>query len=209
MKSKVEPLRGATPAKRGMKELTAALASRRNAAFARAKRAVASPRYRSLLLDTLQWLEDGEWVRRSRRSTQRPIERFAADILERRTKKAVKKAKKLRELDARQRHKLRIAVKKLRYSGDFFGRLFSGQKRLSAYQDSLKELQDRLGALNDIRVHQKMVPELASGKPRTNRRERVFAAGVVSGREESEIEPLLNSATKDASKFAQIRPFWT
>ena len=106
----------------------------------------------------------------------------------------------------------RIAVKKLRYAGDFFGRLFSGhkaKKRLSAYEDSLKELQDPLGALNDIQVHQKMVPELASGKPRTNRRERVFAAGVVSGREQSEIEPLLNSASKEASKFAQIRSFWT
>jgi hypothetical protein len=46
---------------------------------------------------------------------------------------------------------------------------------LAAYEDSLKELQDRLGALNDIRVHQKLVPELASGKPRTNRRKRIFA----------------------------------
>ena len=212
MRSKVEPMRGATPAKRGMKELATALASRRHAAFARAKRAVASPRYRSLLLDTLQWVEDGEWVRQSPRSGRQPIQQFAADIIDRRTEKAVKKAKKLRELDARQRHKLRIAVKKLRYAGDFFGRLFSGhkaKKRLSAYEDSLKELQDRLGALNDVQVHQKMVPELASGKPRTNRRERAFAAGVVSGREESEIEPLLNSATRDASKFAQIRSFWT
>jgi triphosphatase len=212
MRSKVEPLRGAAPVKRGMKELTAAVASRRHAAFARAKRAVASPRYRSLLLDTLQWLEDGEWARRSRLSTRRPIERFAADIFERRTKKAVKKAKKLRELDARQGHKLRIAVKKLRYAGDFFGRLFSGhktKKRLSAYEGSLKKLQDRLGALNDIQVHQKMVPKLALGKPRTNRHERVFAAGVISRREQSEIGPLLNSAAKDASKFAQIRPFWT
>ena len=52
----------------------------------------------------------------------------------------------------------RIAVKKLRYAGDFFGRLFSGhkaKKRLSAYEDSLKELQDPLGALNDIQVQQK------------------------------------------------------
>ena len=114
-----------------------------------------------------------EKARRSRLSTRRPIERFAADIFERRTKKAVKKAKKLRELDARQRHKLRIAVKKLRYAGDFFGRLFSGhktKKRLSAYEGSLKKLQDQLGALNDIQVHQKMVPKLALGKPRTNRR---------------------------------------
>ena len=80
---------------------------------------------------------------------------------------------------------------------------------MSAYEGSLKELQDQLGALNDIQVHQKMVPKLALGKPRTNRHERVFAAGVISRREQSEIEPLLNSAAKDASKFAQVRPFWT
>jgi inorganic triphosphatase YgiF len=210
VKSKIEPLRRAAP--RGMKELAAALASRRHAAFDRAKAAVASPRYRFLLLDTLQWLEDGDWARRSRRNGQRPIERFAADILARHAKKAVKKAKKLRELDARQRHKLRIAVKKLRYAGDFFGLLFPGhkaKKRLSAFQGSLRDLQDHLGALNDIQVHQKLVPKLASGKPGTKGRQRVFAAGVVSGREQSEIEPLLNSAAKDASKFAQIQPFWT
>ena len=127
-------------------------------------------------------------------------------------KPPIKKAKKLRKFDARQRHKLRIAVKKLRYACDFFGRLFPGykaKKRLSAFQGSLKDLQDHLGALNDIQVHQKLVPKLASGKPRTQGRQRVFAAGVLSGREQSEIEPLLNSAVKDASKFAQNRPFWT
>jgi triphosphatase len=209
VRSKVEPLRGAAP--RGMKQLAAALAARRHAAFCRAKAAVASQRYRLLLLDTLQWLENGGWARRSRRNGQRPIERFAAEILARRTSKAMKKAKKLRKLDARQRHKLRIAFKKLRYAGDFFGPLFPGhkaKKRLSAFQDSLKDLQDRLGALNDIQVHQKLVSKLASAKPGTKGRQRVFAAGVVSGREQSEIEPLLNSAVKDVSTFAQIRPFW-
>jgi triphosphatase len=212
VRSKIEPLRGAARATRGMKELAAALASRLQAAFARAKAAVASPRYRFLLLDTLQWLENGDWARRSRRNGQRPIERFAADILAPRTKKAVKKAKKLRKLNTRQRHKLRIAVKKLRYAGDFFGRLFPGhkaKKRLSAFQGSLKDLQDHLGALNDIQIQQKLIPKLASGKPRAKGRQRVFAAGVVSGREQSEIEPLLNSAATDARKFAETRPFWT
>ena len=74
---------------------------------------------------------------------------------------------------------------------------------------TLKDLQNHLGALNDIQVHQKLVPKLASGKPRTKSRQRVFAVGVVSGREQSEIEPLLNLAAKDASKFAQTQPFWT
>ena len=45
-----------------------------------------------------------------RRASPREI---AADILARRAKKAIKKAKKLGELDARDRHKLRIAIEKL------------------------------------------------------------------------------------------------
>ena len=212
MRSKIVPMRGPAQAKRGMKELARALASRRHAAFVRATAAVASRRYRFLLLDSLQWIENGDWARRSRRSGQQPIERFAADILASRNSKAMKKAKKLRELGPRQRHKLRIAVKKLRYATDFFGGLFPGhkaKKRLSAFQGSLKGLQDHLGALNDIQVHQKLIPKLASGKPRTKRRQRVFAASVVSRREQSEVEPLLNSAAKDARKFEQIQPFWT
>jgi hypothetical protein len=80
--------------------------------------AVDSPRYRSLLLDTLQWLENGDWAKHRRRQGG-PIERFAAKVLARRTKKAKKKAGKLRKLDPRQRHKLGIAVKKLpAYFGD-------------------------------------------------------------------------------------------
>jgi triphosphatase len=137
-----------------MKELADTLASRRAAAFNRAKAAVDSPRYRSLLLDTLQWLENGDWAKHRRRQGG-PIERFAAKVLARRTKKAKEKAGKLRKLDPRQRHKLRIAVKKLRYGSDFFENLFLGrkaEKRLSRFKGRLKDLQDCLGAFNDISV---------------------------------------------------------
>jgi CHAD domain-containing protein len=98
-----------------MKELAGALTLRRDAAFGKASAAVESRRYRSLLFDTLQWLETGDWAKHARYYKQRPIERFAADIFARRTKTITKKAKKIRELDSQQRHKLRIAVKKLRY----------------------------------------------------------------------------------------------
>jgi CHAD domain-containing protein len=144
----VEPLRRAAPATRGMKELEDVLASRRAAAFAKAKVVIDSPRYRFLLLDTLQWLEVGDWAGRSHRFRDRPIERFAADILARRTKNVTEKAKKLRELDSRQRHKLRIAVKKLRYASDFFGHLFGGRKtrkRVSGFKVCLTDFQDHLG----------------------------------------------------------------
>ncbi len=208
----VAPLRRAAPARRGMKEFENVLLSRRAAAFAKAKAVIHSPRYRSLLLDTLQWLEIGDWAKRSHLYGDRPIERFASDILTRRTKKAKEKVERLRELDTRQRHKLRIAVKKLLYASDFFGHIFTGHKakrRLSAFKACMKDLQDHLGALNDIAVHQKLAPKLAAGTRQTKARARAFAASVVSGREQSEIEPLLKAADKDAQNFARIRPFWT
>ena len=210
-RSKIEPLRSVLPGKTGMKELADTLASRRAAAFNRAKAAIDSPRYRSLLLDTLQWLENGDWAKHRRRQGG-PIERFAAKVLARRTKKAKKKAGKLRKLDPRQRHKLRIAVKKLRYGSDFFENLFVGHKagkRLSRFKGRLKGLQDCLGALNDISVHQKLASKLATRRSHAKNGPRVFAAGIVTGSEQSEIKPLLAAADEHAAKFAHIRPYWT
>jgi CHAD domain-containing protein len=210
-RSKIEPLRGVLPGKTGMKELADTLASRRAGAFNRAKAAIDSPRYRSLLLDTLQWLENGDWAKHRRRQGG-PIERFAAKVLARRTKKAKKKAGKLRKLDPRQRHKLRIAVKKLRYGSDFFENLFVGRKagkRLSRFKVRLKDLQDCLGALNDISVQQTLASKLATRRPHVKNRARAFAAGIVTGSEQSEIKPLLAAADEHAAKFAHIRPYWT
>ena len=84
------------------------------------------------------------------------------------------------------------------------------KKRLPSFKARLTDLQDCLGALNDIKVHQKLAPKPAAGKPSAKAaRAQAFAIGVASGREQSEIEPLLNAADKDARKFLHARPFWT
>jgi inorganic triphosphatase YgiF len=211
LKSEIQPLRAAAPGKREMRQLEEVIASRRIAAFRKARAAVASQSYRSLLLDTLQWLEEGDWAKHSQRRGRRRIEEFAVDILSRRTKEVSKSAARLRKLDARRRHKLRIAVKKLRYAGDFFGYLFNerkARKRFSSFQLRLKDLQDHLGALNDITVHQKLAPKLTAKKPRTTVRQRAYAAALVYGHEQSAVERLLSAADKDARRFTKARAFW-
>ena len=69
--------------------------------------------------------------------------------------------------------------------------LFNGckaRKRLSSFQFHLKCLQDHLGALNDITVHQKLAPKLAAEKPRTTIGQRA-AVALVSGHEQSAVQP--------------------
>jgi CHAD domain-containing protein len=166
-----------------------------------------------LVLDTLGRIEGAPWAASddaliaARR--QRNARDFARDELARRARKARKKAGKLAKLDARGRHKLRIGIKKLRYAADFFAGLFAGRKarkRLHRFERDLKALQDDLGALNDIAVHGKIAGKLVGGRGR--KRQRAFAVGLVSGREQSRVAPLRDAAMQAADQFRQARPFW-
>ncbi len=209
----IKPLQRTLPGKRGLEGLQGDLDARRSDAFARARKAVELARYRALVLDTLGWIEGGEWTTtddeliKARR--RRNAADFAREELARRLRKVTRKAKRLGKLDARRRHKLRIGIKKLRYAGEFFAALFTGrkaQKRLRRFERELERLQDGLGALNDIAVHQNLAGKYVGRRGR--RRQRAFAIGVVSGREQSWIDPLRAAAKKAADRFAQVRPFW-
>ena len=213
VRGNIKPLQRALPDRRGLDALRSDLGARRAGAFARARKAVESPRYRTLMLDTLGWIEGGQWsatddalIAALRR---RNAGDFARDELARRVKKVTKKAGKLAKLDARRRHKLRIATKKLRYAAEFFASLFDGRKatkRLRRFERQLKGLQDCLGALNDIAVHETLAGKVVGRNGR--KRQRAFAIGLVSGREQARIAPLRDAAVVAADRFGEVRPFW-
>jgi triphosphatase len=211
IKTRIEPLRKLGPRKRGLREFAGDLALRRRTAFKKMKHAIDSPRYRSLALDILQWIEAGEWLKHSKMRACRPVHHFAAKSLEQQCTKVLRKQKGVVEFDSRQLHKLRIRFKKLRYSCEFFGNLFDSRKmsrRRRRFIDCVADLQDNLGALNDISVHQKMATALVGERTSTQRPRRDFAAGIVSGREQGEIEVLLKTVSKTARKLSRVRPFW-
>jgi len=212
LQGKIESFSRAEPPIAGLAELKSEVIYRRDIAAESAKAAVATARYRLLIFSILEWIEDGIWLKQSRSHGDQKIRPFAAQLFERRIKKARKRAKKVGALDARKRHKLRIAMKKLRYAIYFFESLFSdgaSAKPLSRYKDCLKSLQDNLGALNDIAVHQKLLPKLAAGSEGPKPQLVAFAAGAIAGRERSEVEPILNEATKAARKLRRAKKFWT
>jgi CHAD domain-containing protein len=209
----IKPLQRSLPDRRGLDALRSDLEARRAGSFKRARRAVESPRYRTLLLDTLAWIEGGFWTTTDDELIaalrRRKANDFARDELARRVGKVARKADKLAGLDARRRHKLRIAIKKLRYAAEFFASLFGrrkAHKRLRRFERQLENLQDCLGALNDIAVHEKLASKVVGRNGR--RRQRAFAIGLVSGREQSRVAPLRDAAEQAAGRFGAVRPFW-
>jgi CHAD domain-containing protein len=167
-----------------------------------------------LTLDVAAWLEAGQWTAPRhdlvRDQGDLPISNFAAEQLARRWRKVRKKGRALAKLDARSRHKLRIQTKKLRYATEFFASLFTGKqavKRRKQLLPALERLQDGLGDLNDIAVHEERIAAMGS-RGQSSNPSRVFAAGLLTGREDARIETAMTTAIQAHSDFAKVRPFW-
>ena len=209
--TRVKRLEAADPPIAGLDDLVAELEYRRAVAAEAAKAAIASARYRLLILNTLEWIEDGNWLKLRPALRQQRVKPFATDLFHRRIAKVRKRAKEISKLNVHDRHKLRIGMKKLRYSIYFFESLFDGhasKKALSSHKKCLGSLQDSLGALNDIAVHQRMVTRLRNDIENRKSEPVAFAAGAVVGTERSETEKLLAAAEKAAQKLQRAKKFW-
>ena len=212
LNTKVNRLASAEPPISGLADLTSELIYRRDLAAEAAKTAVVSSRYRLLIFNVLEWIEDGTWLKRSSARGNQRTKSFAVRLFDRRTKKAKRRSKKVNKLNVNDRHKLRIAMKKLRYSVYFFESLFGDSANVMAlahYKGYLQSLQDSLGALNDIAVHQKLLTKLGTDREERKSRLISFAAGAIVGGERSEIGPLLGVAKRAARRLRQAEEFWS
>ncbi|CCE09867.1 putative CHAD domain containing protein [Bradyrhizobium sp. STM 3843] len=183
-------------------------ANDRRKGFARARAAVESERFRHLLLDVTAWLLDGDWRNASdplrQALRQRPIADVAARELKRRTRKIVKRIGRLERLDAVQRHKLRIAVKKLRYGREFFAELrdvVGGGRRARRFNAALKRMQSALGDLNDMRVHAGWSHDVAGANAAS---EKAIALGYLVGCEAARIPAVLDEALVAGKRLKRV-----
>jgi inorganic triphosphatase YgiF len=206
IKQKITAAKDLVP-RRGGTAIEKEFAARRAVAFERARRAVASDRCRTLLVDVVEWIETVQsdaWKSSS-------IGKFASDILHRRVKKLRKVGPELERLSPRDRHKFRIRTKKVRYATQFFESLFPDkhdQKQLARLSGHLKPIQDALGSLNDFIAHQKMAAEAALEAPADNRRARAFTSGIILGREDEAVKPLMKAALREVRRLRQVKtPF--
>ena len=91
-----------------------------------ARAAIEAPSYTRYMLQLRGWIEARGWrealTERGEAWLDRPTGDFAAHVLGKRQRKALKLGRDFAELSAKDRHKVRIALKKLRYATEFFPR---------------------------------------------------------------------------------------
>jgi CHAD domain-containing protein len=167
----VPAARTGLPDEPGWDDLSATLDRLRVTAYERIRDAILSRRYTTSMLRLLRWFEASGWRRHSasdqRDAMTSPIGAIARGVLDRRRRKVRQRGKGFGSLAPPERHKLRIAVKKLRYTVELFGSLFDSDES-ERFVRSLKRLQGDLGYANDVRVAHEFVTELfAQIEPRS------------------------------------------
>ena len=161
----LEPAQRASDDPRAFEPLRRAAVRQRRAAHHTAANAVRSARYAALMLHLFRWFDARGWRGEGAEGSEKPIGELAARVLRRRWRVAKKRGKGFAAQSVRQRHRLRIALKKLRYAAESLAALYP-RKKTDRFTTRLKRLQDDLGHANDVRVGYDILAALASGAGR-------------------------------------------
>lgn len=89
------------------------------------------------------------------------LDEFARSELDQHHDKVLKRGRKIEQLDTRRLHRLRIAIKKLRYAASFLQPAFASAAA-KPYIEATVRLQGALGALNDRAVARHVLADLAT-----------------------------------------------
>ena len=156
----LQPARAALPVASEFARLARATERQRRAAHAGVVKAISSTHFTKTLLALLRWLDGEDWQFAGDETLRQPIETIAPALLDRCRKQAAKQARDFAVQTPRKRHRLRIALKKLRYAAELLGGLYDAAETRHFIQ-RLKRLQDDLGDANDVQVAHDIVASLA------------------------------------------------
>jgi triphosphatase len=180
----------------GLREILGVSERARKKQHAGMENNLASPDFQRMLLRFGAWMQDGQWG-----EGEATLEQFATQALEKRRKQVFKHGTELVGENAAQLHALRIACKKLRYSIEMFGSLFN-ESKTRTYVTVLAELQDILGALNDIAVAHRLLNELDNAA-------RHDTLALIRGWMEHDYAERVAEFGKAWKRFAGQKEFWS
>lgn len=140
----------------GFDSLRALAERQRDLAYRKLRIALAERRCASFVLGLGAWIEARGWRNDvppdDLRRLAAPAIDFAGHVLSERHQTVLKRGRRFKKLPAERRHRLRLALKKLRYSIDFLLPLYGASKPAKKYARTLVGLQEQLGHYNDMAV---------------------------------------------------------
>jgi len=201
----IRPTREALPDVAALRVLTAAARRRRQAAYAAAREAIGAPRYTALLLGLMRWFDGRGWRDgEAAGGLEQPIGDIAPPLLDKLRRAAKRRGKSFARQSAEERHKLRIALKKLRYTSELLSGLYDA-RAVETFTARLKRLQDDLGDANDVRAARDIVAELTRDKDGPT----IARAGkVVLAWHDRRLAKRQPKTRKHLHKLFAAEPFW-
>jgi triphosphatase len=184
--------------------LARAVEAARAEAYREVRAALASPRYTRLMLRLGLWLETEGWRAGGADALDEPVTRLADRLLARRHRQVLRRGEGLAGLGAGERHRLRIAVKRLRYAVEFFRGLYP-KKRVKPFVEALAALQEDLGHLNDVAVATRLVARLAEAG---DREALARTGGLLVGWHARGLADGEKGLLRDFARLAGRDPFW-
>jgi len=138
----------------------------------------------------------------------RQLPRTARRILDRQVRRVKKRAHVAKSKEEGDVHRLRIALKKLRYTAEFFAPLYS-RKKVTRYLKKLRGLQNHLGDLNDAANVRAVVSNLLREKSKKDGEGNMrYAAGAMVGWYGAQVPGSVKQALKRYKKFKRVKPYW-
>lgn len=188
----------------GFYALLDAIELRRAEAYRAARDAVEGPQATDFLAAFRETIGKREWAAAPEACAAGGARDFAARRLAKLRKRLLKKAKGLARQTPEERHKVRIALKKMRYAAEFFESLFRGDAA-GRFSARLAKMQDGLGAFNDMETANTLLDEIdaAPDSPAVLR-----ASGFVRGWFAQAAQAGAGHAKKSEKRLKRLEPFW-
>lgn len=132
---------------------------------------------------------------------QRDAKDWSETVLNQRWQKLCKRCRGFSKLDSQQRHRARIAAKKLRYTADAFASIYG--KQSESFMIALSALQDELGRANDLITGRQLLYRLPVRSAKLG-----FALGRICGVLESKAGEKSGFFGDAWKPLKQVKLFW-
>ena len=204
----IKRVRGGLSDDRDLAALAHAVERERRRAYVGLRTVLGARRYTQFALGLLGMIETRAWRRPGALETSilqvSVVGKLADQVLERRYRKARDRVRNFDRLGAVGRHRLRIALKKMRYAAESFASIYPA-KAVRRYGKRLATLQDGLGLLNDIASTERLQRTLAQRRPS---QALVRATALVRGWSAHVALDCERELQKGLKRLRKAEPFW-